>query len=67
MPRDGIKLCKRCGQEFLKDGNYTWCIDCRDERAAQIPLQQLGAEDLVKHFSQDIGDRLQRMKWGHFN
>jgi predicted Zn-ribbon and HTH transcriptional regulator len=59
--------CKKCGQEFLRDHkNYVLCLDCRMEREGK-PLQQLGREDLVQHFAQDIGTRLQRIKWGHFN
>ena len=63
-----IKTGPKCGEGFMKMYNGKWCPDC----VATTPMLQskllssLGCEDLVTHFSQNIGYRLQRVAGGHF-
>ena len=56
--------CSKCKELCLKCYNKSLCPDCTGEKGGTRTAG--GKEDLVSHFSQDAGLRLQRMKWGHF-
>ena len=67
MGRGRLGECSHCGQAFMKEYNNSYCPDCALEVSALSTLSSLGSEDLVSHFRQDVGLRLQRMAWGHFS
>ena len=60
-----LKTCSKCGAKMVKEYNNAFCLDCTAPLRVAT-LSSLGSEDLVTHFKQDVGDRLQRVKWGHF-
>jgi len=60
-----LKSCRKCGQECSTAYNTKLCPDCKAEMGAK-PTNR-GQEDMVAHFRQDIGLRLQRVDWGHFD
>ena len=62
-----VKACSKCGEMMARFFNKRLCPDCKEGIVAAKELSSLGCEDLVTHFKQDIGYRLQRMDWGHFN
>ena len=66
-----MKSCTKCGQKFMEEFGTgkkpKWCPDCREPFDTDTRLSSLGCEDAVTHFEQDIGFRLQRMAWGHFD
>jgi predicted amidophosphoribosyltransferase len=57
-------ICYRCGGKYLLGYNKAVCPDCVMKSERHFP--SLGRETLCKHFDQDIGERLRRMKYGHF-
>lgn len=57
--------CPKCGARFEARYNNAVCPDCATLFSG-TPLTNIGSEDLVSHFHQDSGLRLQRMAWGHF-
>ena len=62
-----MKKCSRCGLEFMKEYNKKLCPDCAAKQTEHVKLSSLGCEDMVSHFKQDVGLRLQRKEWGHFD
>jgi len=61
-----MKTCPRCGQKFMEEYNEYLCPDCKEPTQDHAEMPSLGNEDMVNHFNQDVGLRLQRIKWGHF-
>jgi len=61
-----LKVCSKCGEKFMTEYNKRMCPDCAAPLSDK-ELSSLGCEDMVKHFEQDIGLRLQRVAWGHFD
>lgn len=66
MSKRSKQECPKCGAVFVKRYNNRVCPDCA-EQCGRHDLTSLGREDLVSHFSQDVGLRLQRAGWGHFS
>ena len=61
-----LVACSKCGQKFMDEYNKKLCPDC-SAPLRNKELSSLGCEDMVKHFAQDVGLRLKRVKWGHFD
>jgi len=64
-PRPDFEQCL-CGAWFVTRYNGETCPDCNWANRNPRLLSSLGREDLVQHFSQAPGLRLQRAQWVHF-
>ena len=51
----------------MPEYSKSFCPDCAEPLAEAREMSSFGREDMVKHFDQDIGLRLQRLGWGHFD